>query len=243
MAAPVNVKIKTPSCNVPDWEFQAKKWKTINSDIQGNPDFYPLTIKGMYVIGVIYTICESVSILLSHSKAIEVTYLPAFGVFSSAVELLGRCLNGNTNTSNSVKDLQSGYLWLAKYENHRPLNITDIFLETAKNTFTIEELIALRHFSVHGQATAKHNQHNNVVRPIDSETLSHMPPKLAHYWFYLVNDEIFCNKLAKANIIPLREWPVFQSLSMFEKDINGRYKSVCDIFNLFNWNLYPTENE
>ena len=83
--APVNVKLKEPTIKIDGWDEDAQKWLTVNKDVQGNPDFYPLTVKAAYVIGVIHTICQSVSILLSDSQTRLITYLPAYGVFASGV--------------------------------------------------------------------------------------------------------------------------------------------------------------
>jgi hypothetical protein len=68
-----------------------------------------LTIKAAYVIGIIYCICESVSILLSKPEKLKFTYIPAYGEFASGVELLGRCLRGNHKTYGNSKDLEAGF--------------------------------------------------------------------------------------------------------------------------------------
>jgi len=95
MTAPVNVKLETPTVSIPGWDEEAKEWMSLNATVQGNPDFYPLTIKAAYIIGVIHDICESVTHLLAHRCARETTYIPAYGVFASGIELLGRCVRGN----------------------------------------------------------------------------------------------------------------------------------------------------
>lgn len=112
MAAPVNVKLKTPTVAIPNWNQAASYWMSLNAAVNGNPDFYPLTVKAIYVIGIIYDLCESVSHLLAHPNTKATTYIPAYGVFASGIELLGRCVNGNSTTRGSVADLKTGFKWL-----------------------------------------------------------------------------------------------------------------------------------
>src|SRR5262245_33774268 len=118
MPAPVNVAIADPSIAVLNWAAQAAQWHQLNAnlegDLHGNEDFYPLTIKAAYVIGVIHGICENVAYLLQVSSAArELTYLPAYGIFASSVELLGRCINGNDTPWGSIADLRRGFQWIA----------------------------------------------------------------------------------------------------------------------------------
>jgi len=101
-------------------------------------------------------------------------------------------------------------------------------------------LVALRHFAAHGQATSK------VTVPgvykfgdIDYEILGKMPPLIAEglerYWGQLQKEEDLCNKLARANVLALRNWPVLRSWLLFEKDASGKYYSITEIFNRFDW--------
>ena len=154
MTAPVNVKLQNPTESIDGWNEQAQQWLSVNKDVNGNPDFYPLTIKAMYVIGVIHTICESVSILLRDQNAKVTAYLPAYGVFASAVEILGRCIQGNS-APRSSKDLEIGFKWLGSsfsetskddYENF-PNHI--ILIQTTTYKYAIPELVALRHLAAH----------------------------------------------------------------------------------------------
>src|SRR5437867_6993682 len=116
-SAPVNAKISDPTVIVPDWATQAQEWRDLNAnaggDIHGNPDCDPLTIKAAYIVGVVHGLCESVAWLLHVSHAIrEVTYLPAYGIFASGIELMGRCINGNATPAGSTDDLRMGFQWL-----------------------------------------------------------------------------------------------------------------------------------
>jgi hypothetical protein len=220
----------------------------LNAEVKGNDEFFPLTIKAAYVIGVIHTICQSVTLLLADKQAKRVGYIPAYGVFASAIELLGRCLRGNADTRGSVKDLEAGFQWLAsiKFDDYRgdftsvPKKI--VLVQTGQYMYSIENLVALRHFAAHGQSTAKqvapgHYQFGYV----DYEILEHMPPLLANalesYWAALQSDESLCNSLAQAKAIALRKWPVFLSWSKFERDQEGKYHSVGEIFRRFDWSV------
>lgn len=248
MMAPVNVKLKTPTESIVDWDKQSQQWLSINQDAGGNPDFYPLTVKGSYVIGIIHTICESVSILLRDPNAKVTTYLPAYGVFASSIELLGCCINGNSTTRNNNKDLKTGFKWLGasffedfkdRYEEF-PDNI--ILIQTAAYMYTVPQLVALRHLAAHGQATSDKTIYGDYkFGYIDYEILGQFPALLAkgleNYWTKLQTDEELCNRLAKANIIALRKWPVFLSWSLFEADSSGNYLSIEQIFSKFNWKI------
>ncbi len=246
--APVNVKLKEPTIKINGWDEDAQRWLTINNDVQGHPDFYPLTVKAAYVIGVIHTICQSVSILLSDPQTRLFTYLPAYGVFASGIELLGRCINGNSTTKDNSKDISVGFKWLGAtffepYKNSYE-NVPDeiVLIQTKKYMYAISNLVALRHFAAHGQATAKKVAKNSYVFGyFDYEILEHFPPLLADglesYWHELQTSETLCNNLAKADIIALRKLPVSLSWSMFEKDSEGAYHSIAEIFRKFSWKI------
>lgn len=250
-SAPVNVKLKEPTIKIRDWEEDSQSWLALNKDAKGHPDFYPLTIKGAYVIGIIHTIFESVSILLNDPNAKMITYLPAYGVFASGIELFGRCINGNSSTMGSTEDLKTGFKWLAAsffeqyknaYENVPP---EIVLIQTSKYMYSISNLIALRHFAAHGQATTheirtRENTYYDFGY-IDYEILAHFPPLLASglakYWHELQNNDVLCNNLARAKVIALRKWPVFLSWSLFERDSTGVYHSISEIFGKFKWKV------
>lgn len=246
MTAPVNVFLEEPTDNIKDWSEEAQKWISLNKEINGNSDFFPLTIKGAYIIGVIHTICETVSILLKHPSVKSTTYLPAYGVFASAIELLGRCIRGNSTTRKNTADLEAGFKWLASsyFEQHKdsykdvPSSI--VLIQTNKYMYSIANLVALRHFSAHGQATSREMTKGHYeFGYIDYEILEHFPRLIAigleNYWKKLQNDKELCNRLASANIIALRTSPVSRSWSLFEQDSSGVYYSIEEIFNRFDW--------
>jgi hypothetical protein len=152
--APVNVKLQTPTVKIPNWTHEAAEWMSINADARGNPEFFPLTVKAAYVMGVEYDICESVSHLLAHPRAKETTYIPAYGVFASGVEILGRCIRGNSTTRGTTTDLKTGFRWLVSSAYGR-VSLTHVLIATNSGDFTIKMLVALRHFAAHGQATTR----------------------------------------------------------------------------------------
>jgi hypothetical protein len=243
MSAPVNVKLRIPTADVSDWDRQAPQWQDLNEAAHGNRDFFALTIKAAYVIGVIHGICESVSHLLAHPDARITTYIPAYGVFASGVELLGRCVNGNptahSTTPDRTSDLKTGLKWLAN-TSYPAVPDSHVLITTSRYDYTIEMLAALRHFAAHGQATSRVTDGGTYqFGNIDYEILSEMPPLIAdgmeRYWNLLQSDDDLCNRLASANVIALRSWPVLRSWILFEADELGRYRSITEIFEQFDW--------
>ncbi len=234
MPAPMNVMPETPTIAIRDWPREADQWVALNVEIKGNPDFFPLTIKAAYVIGIIHDICESVTCLLRYPNSSQATYIPAYGVFASGVEVLGRCIKGNSTMMNNVQDLKTGFRWLAS-SLHTEVPDDHVLITTRSTCYTINMLTALRHFAAHGQATAR------GIGGIDHEILSLLRPRLAdglqRYWVELQTSEDLCNNLASANIVAFRNWPVFKSWSLFEKNDRGVYESVYEIFNKFEWRI------
>jgi hypothetical protein len=86
------------------------EWQSLNAETPDSRDDWPaLAIKAAYTFGVIHDICESVDCLLKAPNAWPTTYLPAFGVCASGIELLGRSLNGDEQTEGTaVKNLSRG---------------------------------------------------------------------------------------------------------------------------------------
>jgi hypothetical protein len=239
---PVNVLLARPDTtgwradDIARWQHEESDWRNLNP---GHPDFYPLTVKAGYVIGVIHDICESVTCLLkSPSFARRTSYIPAYGLFASAIDLLGRCVEGNSNARRG--SIRCGFIWLADPSPCPAIDVTTHTLVTTSGRqqgYSIAELEALRHFALHGQATSQ-------FACIDYEIVSALLPLLVrgleHYWGKLqgkgedreTGTEL-CNRLAKANVLPLRDWPVFNCWSLFERDHTGQYPSVTDVFSKF----------
>jgi hypothetical protein len=233
--APVNVRIPMPTIAVDGWPALAHEWQQLNASAYGHPEFFPLTIKAAYVIGVIYDICTSVNCLLrAPGVSWQTTYLPAYGVFASSLDVLGRCIRGNRRYDRgSSRDIETGFKWLVSSSPDRIGNDHPL-IRTNSGSYTIDMLVALRHFAAHGQAAAQ-------FMSLDGEILSYMPPLLAdgleRYWNELQQDEDLCNHLALANIQALRGFPVWRSWSLFERDEAGVYHSITSIFNRFDWRV------
>jgi len=261
MGAPVNVKLEAPTLSIDGWQTQAEQWRKINP---GNSAFYPLTIKAGYVIGVIYDICECVSHLLKYPSNITSVYIPAYGVFASGIELLGRSIRGNPSFKNPDKDLKFGFKWLASWdEPEKYLIVSDKheLIETNTRSYTIQELITLRHFAAHGQGRMGESSRAKNITNVDIHILMKMPFLIKNglevYWSrlqgYSGNDlvsertwnefaEFLCNTLAKANITPFRDWPVFRSWSLFDPNSNRPHPSITEIFERFEIEWFVSEN-
>jgi hypothetical protein len=237
MPAPVNVKLEVPSITIRNWDNQATLWRNLNTEIGGNSDFFPLTIKSAYVIGIIHDICTCTELLLHSGVAAETTYLPAFGLFSSGIELIGRCVNGNKSHSGSPEDLITGFKWLSADKNYIDVKDSDPIVTTMRRQYNAENLANLRNYSAHGQAMVK-----GKIESIDTSLLGSLSPLLAKglsvYWNTLINEEYYCNKLAEANVLPFRNHPIGISWVNFERDESGEYHSIFDIFNEFNFDIF-----
>jgi hypothetical protein len=236
MAAPVNVNPKDPDTSswtedeIRKWEQEAVQWKELNP---GNPGFHPLTIKAGYVVGVIYNICDSVSCLLRNPIfAQRTSYIPAYGIFASGVEILGRCVKGESTSYRST--LRTGFKWLANPDPVSCGTVTksQVLITTSQRAYTIEELEHLRNYAAHGQATA---QFCNIDYEILIELHPPLRDGLEHYWSKLTlpGNDVLSTNLAKANIIALRDWPVFKCWSLFNRDARGKYHSVTEVFTKF----------
>lgn len=239
MSAPMNMKLADPTISVPDWSAQAAGWATLNQQAGGNPEFYPLTVKAAYVIGVIHDICTSVTCLLQVRRGLlPATYIPAYGVCASGIEILGRCILGVANPRRSKKSLNTGLKWLHD-SSYATTPDSYQLIRTSSGTYDIETLEDLRHFAAHGQATVISSSAVQQLPDIDLEILGHLPPLIANglerWWNKLQTSEDLCNNLAKANVIAFRAWPVFKMWRLFERDAQGRYPSITDIFTEFKW--------
>ncbi len=246
----VNVRFEIPTNPPVNWDEQAQQWRDLNATEElidgqmrsGHPGFYPLTIKAAYVIGVIHDLCSTVSHLLQDERR-QQFYIPAYGIFASGVDLLGRCLQGNNSHNPGVDrnpDILAGFKWLRNpvYPAYVDVQRGDILIETSQAQYTIDMLMAIRHFAAHGQATT--NAQIYEFRDIDYEILRRMPPLLANglgnYWSALTAPQIpvevsehLCNQLARANIVGFRHWPIYKSWRLFQRE------GVDSIFQRFDW--------
>lgn len=190
-----------------------------------------MTIKAAYVIGIIHDLCESVTCLLRHPDVRQTTYIPAYGVFASGIDLLGRCMRGHSTSWDNTKDLTTGFKWL---DPSQSVSDDPILVKTSTSAYTVNRLGAMRHFAAHGQATSQFVN-------LDYEILSMMPPLIARglerYWTELQNTEDLCNQLAKASVLAFRSAPIRKSWRLFEKNEFGEYESVEQIFSKFDWHV------
>lgn len=241
MAAPVNVKLPRPNIPLPNWQVEEAEWMALNQDVSGNPYFYPLTVKAAYVVGIVHDHCTSATCLLGCSAPKQATYIPAWGACAAAIELLGRCLHGNSNASGAVADIEAGLAWLSGGTKYQTIPSSTILVSTSTTSYNIATLAALRHFAAHGQATAKMAATGKpqIGTAMDFEILEHvgplMGPAVDLWWNELQNSDELCNRLAQSNILRFREWPVFRSWALFTGDPPGSYPSITDIFANFSW--------
>ena len=245
--APVNVQ--PPAGLAPaeeaQWQKDAVHWQDLNSQLKG-ARFNALTIKAGYVIGVIYGLCESVTLLLQdRGFARRVGYLPAYVIFASGIEILGRCVKGESNGGAST--LQDGFKWLADPDpsTYQEVDPDCTLITTSSREYKIDELRYLRNYAAHGQATRRQAKHEQAV-PIhvegamDYEILARLHPKLRDgvqsYWSKLKNagHPQLSTNLAKANIIPFRHQPILECFLQFAlKDTDQNFHSVSQIFDTF----------
>ena len=234
-----DVKLKTPTVEINNWTRESRRWRALYRKAGGGSSLFPLTIKAGYVIGVIHDICESVSHLLGHPKAQQTTYLPAFHVFASAVEILGRCIRGNSDLWGSVADLKTGFGWLANSDPHG-LNDDTVLIKTSSREYTIDMLTALGYYAADGGIKTKKNSGGtHHFGEIDFEMLEKMPPLLAEglqrYWNQLQRGKRLCNKLAEAKVIALNNWPVLNRWLLLDWDHKGELPPMSYVFASFSW--------
>lgn len=234
--APVNVFLEEPTEPVPGWERQKQLWLELNKQIGGNPRFWPLTVKAFYVFGVMLSIFRSVSTLLTSSSLQSTTYLPAFALFGSGIELLGRCIRGNPRTTGTSRDLRAGLRWLASPGFEKFVEIPDDhkLVQTINDGYSIDHLVALRNFAAHGQASLPKDPPE-----LDYLILQELPPLISsgmeQYWAELQRETAPCNALAKASVAPYRNRPIFDTLWAFSRDREGHYLAISEVFIKLDW--------
>lgn len=236
--APVNTDFPEPS-EAPGWSSTQSLWRQANLDAGGNANFFPLTSKAAHIIGVVHDLCESAEYLCHHPRAAITTYIPAYGVFASGVELLGRCLNGNRSTTGASSDLETGFSWLGGREILF-ISPHDVLLTTAQRSYTPRELAAYRHFAAHGQATSNLPTGHTALR-VDLEILAALKSILAtgleRYWYAVMKHETFARQLAIANVLVYKGWPLGKSWGLFSLDEQGVHRSITEIFQRFDFTV------
>jgi len=237
--------------------YNASEWESLRN-LVANRGFTPVEIKGFYVLGLILEIFESVDCLLrmkslsknSHPLAHQIftsggRYLPAFGVFASGAELLGRCLTGNETISVN-QNLNVGFHYLAQPNVVPLLDSIPMEIEVvhANRSYSIQDLIDLRHYAAHGQSTVagkniSGNRDPKISLPgIERDLFVELPDKMGKaidiYWIALINDKEHCRRLAKARLDPYnnRIGPLRHVISYFSKHPP---QSAGSLFTRFKW--------
>jgi hypothetical protein len=202
-----------------------------------NRGFSPLEIKGAYIIGLIDDICRGVELLLNAYGAWPELYLPAFGLFGSAVDLLGRCLTGN-ETIQTNENLRVGFWYLFNGSPQPPPKsvsgnvVLQPVLTSQGISYSIEDLVFLRNYCAHGQAARRQ------IPGIDNKLLESFPQLIGTametYWFGLISDPEYCDRLGKARVDPFsnRVEPLVKAIDYFAKGL-----SVGDLFFKRKWKI------
>jgi hypothetical protein len=249
----VPVSLADPYANV----YNASEWKGLQDSV-ANSQFTVLEIKAFYAIGLIFEICASVDCLLKaslskneHPLTYRVftsggRYLPAFGVFASGIELLGRCLIGN-ETPQVNENLKVGFHYFAKPTLKPLLDNIPMSTEVVKTSrsYSIQDLIDLRNYAAHGQSTVGEKDTSGRLLPktnlpgIERDLFSKLPEKMGSamqvYWHdALLGDVEPCRRLAKARIDPYtnRIGPLQHVIDYFGQ---VPYQSAGSMFSRFNW--------
>ena len=234
-----NVPVSLANPNVP--VDNPDLWVELNKLAGGNADFTAVEIKTFYVIGLIVDICQSVDWLLKAPDAWPNKYLPTFALFASGIDLMGRCLTGNI-TADLLGNLGVGFHYLAKPSKQPPAKTistadqeTVVVVKTNAYEYTIADLVALRHYTAHGQATSK-----DKLPPIHIELLDKFPKltgdAMEVYWSGLQTDGEYCNRLGNAKFEPYsnRAEPLKHTLDYFSVPGN----SIGSLFYRLNWQVY-----
>ena len=201
------------------WVLEEPSWKEVARGVVLEDDFHPLTIKALYVTGLIYQSCLAVNLLLNPEQLTSTTFYPSYAVFSAAVELLGRCVRGNPTDRENAKDLTAGFQWLASpsLREYSAVPESHVLAKTINFPWTIGDLVSLRHFSAHGQAVNR-----TTTRDFDYLVLEPLPKSLGAgmraYLRQLMSVEAVATNLANASISPLRSRPIFDALWGFMSD-------------------------
>jgi hypothetical protein len=249
----VPVSLADPNANV----YNAVEWEQLRVGV-ANAQLTAVEIKAFYVIGLILEICASVDCLLKanslsendHPLAYRVftsggRYLPAFGVFASGIELLGRCLTGN-DTAQVNENLRVGFHYLASPDATPLLNNIPVNTEVVATSrpYTIQDLIDLRNYAAHGQSTVGQRDATGRLVPmsnppgIERQLFSQLPQKMGDameiYWRSLREDTDHCRRLAEARIDPYsnRVGPLQHVIWYFGQI---PYQSAGSLFNRFRW--------
>jgi hypothetical protein len=202
------------------WEHEQQMWLTLNSEVNGHHKFTAITIKGGYVIGTTFLIAESIACLRSLHPL--VAYLPTYLLTATTIELLGRCISGET--SPRTPTLEKGLTWLLEEKG---------VVETSTGVYSIGDLTDMRNFCAHGQATSK-GQAARKFFEADYELvdllLVRLSIRLDYYWNVLTDEKLKAldsRALAEARVDPINATRVLEAWVEFQQK---PYRSVGTIF-------------
>lgn len=212
-------------------------WRELNTKTGNIVGWPPITLKALYILGIIDDFCEAANTLLYTPKAWPTFYLPAYGLVASGIELLGRSVHGEPADSGTVNtNFRHGFRYIQEATPRPDLGPDDVIV-TNRHTYTISELIALRHFTLHGQATFRTDPDLNIELLDSFPTL--IAAALEKYWNALQVDVELCEKLGRANVVPfaIRLDPIVKMLRFFQAG-----HTVTAVFTRFNFHVahrYP----
>jgi hypothetical protein len=230
----MNFKLADESINVADWQNASSSWKNLNEDMGVDASLTPLEIKALYLLGTMFNICESVSFLLNERDfARQVSYIPAYGIYASGIELLGRAVQGEESSYRSC--LSYGLQWLCKptLQDYINCGSNTLVIGTDQRQYSIEELKYMRNYAAHGQAVSTYY---TIDYKIIFELHQLLKVGLSNYWKALQDSEDLCNRLAKANIIPFRGINLIKFVSLMNKNSSAQ-NVVNRIFEQFDVNF------
>jgi hypothetical protein len=244
MQAPIQLKFDHTT-HTPHLKAEAEEWKAFGKAATLVEGFDPWIIKALYVTGIMSDIFRAVTILLEDSDKFETTYLPAYLVFASGVELLGRCINGNKDPRLTgvyeqkifFPDLKTGFKWLASpsYPTYKDVADCHILVQTNLSRYNIELLTTFRNFVAHGQASAKEEH----ISRFGFDVLGKMPPLvtkgLEMYWDQLYVTEDLCTRLARASIFKFSPAKIIETLLLYGWDENGKRPNIGKMFADLDW--------
>ena len=214
-------------------------WYELNRFASSNSEFKAIEIKGLYVIGLLWDICKSVEWLLRATDAWPNKYLPAISLFTSGIDLFGRCLTGNSKDDQG--EISIGLYYLGSPSHQPPPKVSNLKIistvvtKTNYHNYTVSELHSLRHYTQHGQASIK-----TELPSIDIELLDSFPRIIGNavevYWAGLQSDIEFCERLAAARITPYKQRaePILNVLDFISKPNN----SIGMLFDSLDWQVH-----
>jgi len=263
-----DVILSATTSAIPEWRAEAPCWEVLYSDAHMSAAVNTLTVKARYVTGVILAYCRSVEILLRREHLISTTYLPAFALFASAVDLIGRCVTGNsTNYPKKLRqdldDVTIGFKWLAapSASRYEAVKVSQDLVKTRSGKHSIDELVALRHYCAHGQAmhnlVDRYGMNPNRLVPtnrhvdcpmqnLDYLLLGEMPPVIGEaleaYLTELRTSDALAANLAKAGVLPFLDRPIFDSAWDFPADADTYPRAIGDTIRAMDWTYKDPRN-